>query len=207
MHRGDEIDHFQFVLKRLALAARVQGRNLWCGRGDLNPHAFRRHPLKMVCLPIPPLPHRRSKLPRGRLIITKCAVSTARSPRTTWHRGSPRPREPRRFLLRPSGPSHSPALPIRHKESATARQTLRRKRWPPPRGSNCARPPPSAASLSFRFQSPILARRRSPACLLSWSKLCETPGRTAAAEHLLSILLRAPAKLPPRTRSASIRLR
>jgi hypothetical protein len=22
----------------------------------LNPHAFRRHPLKMVCLPIPPLP-------------------------------------------------------------------------------------------------------------------------------------------------------
>src|SRR5882724_5831929 len=29
---------------------------LWCGRRDLNPHAFRRHPLKMVCLPIPPLP-------------------------------------------------------------------------------------------------------------------------------------------------------
>ena len=29
----------------------------WCGRGDLNPHAFRRHPLKMVCLPISPLPH------------------------------------------------------------------------------------------------------------------------------------------------------
>jgi hypothetical protein len=23
----------------------------------LNPHAFRRHPLKMVCLPVPPLPH------------------------------------------------------------------------------------------------------------------------------------------------------
>src|SRR5215831_2098180 len=32
------------------------GRILWCGRGDLNPHAFRRHPLKMVCLPVPPLP-------------------------------------------------------------------------------------------------------------------------------------------------------
>ena len=30
--------------------------NPWCGRGDLNPHAFRRHPLKMVCLPVPPLP-------------------------------------------------------------------------------------------------------------------------------------------------------
>src|SRR4051812_47470739 len=27
--------------------------SLWCGRGDLNPHALRRHPLKMVCLPIP----------------------------------------------------------------------------------------------------------------------------------------------------------
>src|SRR6201982_738193 len=33
-------------------------QNTWCGRGDLNPHAFRRHPLKMVCLPVPPLPHR-----------------------------------------------------------------------------------------------------------------------------------------------------
>jgi hypothetical protein len=32
------------------------GKKLWCGRGDLNPHAFRRHPLKMVCLPISPLP-------------------------------------------------------------------------------------------------------------------------------------------------------
>ena len=30
--------------------------NRWCGRGDLNPHASRRHPLKMVCLPISPLP-------------------------------------------------------------------------------------------------------------------------------------------------------
>jgi hypothetical protein len=30
--------------------------NEWCGRGDLNPHASRRHPLKMVCLPISPLP-------------------------------------------------------------------------------------------------------------------------------------------------------
>src|SRR5262249_11521349 len=30
---------------------------IWSGRGDLNPHAFRRHPLKMVCLPVPPLPH------------------------------------------------------------------------------------------------------------------------------------------------------
>ena len=32
----------------------------WCGRGDLNPHAFRRHPLKMVCLPVPPLPQGKS---------------------------------------------------------------------------------------------------------------------------------------------------
>ena len=28
----------------------------WCGRGDSNPHALRRHPLKMVRLPVPPLP-------------------------------------------------------------------------------------------------------------------------------------------------------
>ena len=34
----------------------VPKREGWCGRGDLNPHAFRRHPLKMVCLPVPPLP-------------------------------------------------------------------------------------------------------------------------------------------------------
>jgi hypothetical protein len=31
--------------------------SVWCGRGDLNPYASRRHPLKMVCLPISPLPH------------------------------------------------------------------------------------------------------------------------------------------------------
>jgi hypothetical protein len=29
---------------------------VWCGRGDSNPHALRRHPLKMVRLPVPPLP-------------------------------------------------------------------------------------------------------------------------------------------------------
>src|SRR2546425_1429743 len=29
----------------------------WCGRRDSNPHALRRHPLKMVRLPVPPLPH------------------------------------------------------------------------------------------------------------------------------------------------------
>src|ERR1700687_119260 len=39
----------------LTLAVRELIR--WCGRGDLIPHAFRRHPLKMVCLPVPPLPH------------------------------------------------------------------------------------------------------------------------------------------------------
>src|SRR6266851_2330010 len=37
----------------------------WCGRGDLNPHAFRRHPLKMVCLPVPPLPHGCETTPEG----------------------------------------------------------------------------------------------------------------------------------------------
>jgi hypothetical protein len=41
--------------------AEVDEQNSWCGRGDLNPHAFRRHPLKMVCLPIPPLPHKTKK--------------------------------------------------------------------------------------------------------------------------------------------------
>ena len=44
----DQIDHFLLLLTELLR---------WCGRGDLNPHAFRRHPLKMVCLPVPPLPH------------------------------------------------------------------------------------------------------------------------------------------------------
>jgi hypothetical protein len=33
----------------------------------LNPHAFRRHPLKMVCLPVPPLPHGCETAPEGRL--------------------------------------------------------------------------------------------------------------------------------------------
>src|SRR5208337_3137329 len=51
----------------------------WCGRGDLNPHAFRRHPLKMVCLPVSPLPHSRMQRAlrlskqkrRGKSSITK----------------------------------------------------------------------------------------------------------------------------------------
>ena len=30
--------------------------NKECGRWDSNPHALRRHPLKMVRLPVPPLP-------------------------------------------------------------------------------------------------------------------------------------------------------
>ncbi len=38
-------------------AGNFRAAGSWCGRGDLNPHAFRRHPLKMVCLPVPPLPH------------------------------------------------------------------------------------------------------------------------------------------------------
>src|SRR5208337_1305242 len=52
---------------------------VWCGRGDLNPHAFRRHPLKMVCLPVSPLPHSRMQRAlrlskqkrRGKSSITK----------------------------------------------------------------------------------------------------------------------------------------
>jgi hypothetical protein len=27
----------------------------WCRRGDSNPHGFPHHPLKMACLPVPPL--------------------------------------------------------------------------------------------------------------------------------------------------------
>ena len=33
-----------------------RGLKFWCGRGDSNPYALRRHPLKMVRLPVPPLP-------------------------------------------------------------------------------------------------------------------------------------------------------
>src|SRR3990172_7485539 len=48
-------------------------RGNWCGRGDLNPHAFRRHPLKMVCLPVPPLPQS---------LAGKAAASGLRKPLT-----------------------------------------------------------------------------------------------------------------------------
>src|SRR5205807_10319575 len=47
MNCSDQINH----------QPEIPFRNVWCGRGDLNPHASRRHPLKMVCLPVPPLPH------------------------------------------------------------------------------------------------------------------------------------------------------
>ena len=39
------------------MTPKVRSLNGWCGRGDSNPHALRRHPLKMVRLPVPPLPH------------------------------------------------------------------------------------------------------------------------------------------------------
>src|SRR5579872_2425887 len=42
--------------------------NDWCGRGDSNPHALRRHPLKMVRLPVPPLPQRRGEKNRTRSV-------------------------------------------------------------------------------------------------------------------------------------------
>src|SRR5216684_3331063 len=43
--------------KRASLAAEFRRVKSWCGRRDSNPHALRRHPLKMVRLPVPPLPH------------------------------------------------------------------------------------------------------------------------------------------------------
>ena len=43
---------------RSASPQRIESMGVfWCGRGDSNPHALRRHPLKMVRLPVPPLPH------------------------------------------------------------------------------------------------------------------------------------------------------
>ncbi len=41
----------------IAAAEALKLKRIWCGRRDLNPHAVKRHPLKMVCLPISPLPH------------------------------------------------------------------------------------------------------------------------------------------------------
>jgi hypothetical protein len=49
-----------------------------CGRRDLNPHGFRRHPLKMVCLPIPPLPQ--DKLTRSKKKDTLNCLSEDYSP-------------------------------------------------------------------------------------------------------------------------------
>src|ERR1700746_2194058 len=62
----------------------------WCGRGDLNPHAFRRHPLKMVCLPVPPLPHRWETTPReASSIIAEAVRPPARRPCASNSPGSP----------------------------------------------------------------------------------------------------------------------
>src|SRR2546426_11141393 len=57
---------------------------LVCGRWDSNPHALRRHPLKMVRLPVPPLPHegtseidRQQKSYQPRLAATTSALASA----------------------------------------------------------------------------------------------------------------------------------
>src|ERR1700760_2490173 len=52
--------------------------NLWCGRGDLNPHASRRHPLKMVCLPISPLPQCKKLLDECYRALPRTAISAVR---------------------------------------------------------------------------------------------------------------------------------
>src|SRR5690606_19018550 len=36
--------------------ARTQALSDWCGRWDSNPYTLRHYPLKIACLPIPPLP-------------------------------------------------------------------------------------------------------------------------------------------------------
>lgn len=45
------------VLRLVALAQDRFPPEIWCGRWDSNPHAFRHRPLKTACLPVPPLPH------------------------------------------------------------------------------------------------------------------------------------------------------
>src|SRR5438445_12559602 len=67
------------VIKTLSICNLGILSKLWCGRGDLNPHAFRRHPLKMVCLPIPPLPLYNQSLIR----ILHCHKTSARDYRPT----------------------------------------------------------------------------------------------------------------------------
>ncbi len=47
--------------------------HILCGRRDLNPHDFRHYPLKIACLPVPPLPHYVSKLnPVGQVCLQTC---------------------------------------------------------------------------------------------------------------------------------------
>ena len=48
---GKEINHWVTFKLKTECATATEKPGSWCGRGDLNPHAFRRHPLKMVCLP------------------------------------------------------------------------------------------------------------------------------------------------------------
>ena len=42
---------------RTCLSCGVEISFCWCRRGDSNPHGFPHHPLKMACLPVPPLRH------------------------------------------------------------------------------------------------------------------------------------------------------
>ena len=51
--------------------------NLWCERGDSNPHGFTRQILSLVRLPIPPLSHYRN----NSLLPLKAAGKTSRAKR------------------------------------------------------------------------------------------------------------------------------
>ncbi len=132
-------------------------RLVWCGRGDLNPHAFRRHPLKMVCLPISPLPHTRPDADasrsraerRGRASIAKTTAAAKDCNAST-------------------------NVVIRPKNSSQFSRTRLDPNWR-------RRPAP------HRLQSPTSGRWRSPACSCHRIKfaghrriLCQTPSRLRA---------------------------
>src|SRR6266852_1693196 len=97
-------------------------RKSWCGRWDSNPHALRRHPLKMVRLPVPPLPHWEGcqRILAGSDNLGKSKLKCLRRPRARAEkrRWSGRAR-PKATAWRAAAPEASAALAAAAQDFAT----------------------------------------------------------------------------------------
>ena len=104
------IGHTLSTHSKKPLSVAAQGLGIWCGRGDLNPHGLLHYPLKIACLPIPPLPPCRDFVNEScRALPADLPASSAWSRRQDCRASRP---SCRRFGRRPPGDASLLPVPL-----------------------------------------------------------------------------------------------